>query len=63
MKTFTFILLVVAMLAVLATLGMGVINMARGGDPHRANQLMQRRVLLQGLAIGIFAILLFMLRG
>jgi hypothetical protein len=62
MQTFLTIAIVIAMLAVLGTLAMGIIQMARGNDPHRSNRLMQQRVLLQGLAIALFAALLFMLK-
>jgi Hypoxia induced protein conserved region len=63
MQTLLMILVALAMLATLATLAMGVIGMARGTDPRRANQLMQRRVLLQGVAIGLFVLLLSMLKS
>jgi hypothetical protein len=53
------ILVLIAMLGALGMLGLGVINMARGGDPRRSNKLMQSRVLLQGLALALFV--LFML--
>jgi hypothetical protein len=63
MHTFLLIVLGICMLAVLGTLGMGIIQMARGGDPHRSNRLMQQRVILQGIAIALFAIILFMLKS
>jgi hypothetical protein len=62
MDVFLIILLVLAMLATLGVLFMGVIGMARGDSPARANKLMQNRILLQGAAIVIFTILLMMLR-
>jgi hypothetical protein len=63
MHTFFVILIGLAMLAVLATLAMGIIQMARGGDPHRSNRLMQQRVILQGVALALFAILLFLIKS
>lgn len=63
MKTFFTIALVLALLAVLGTLAMGLIQMVRGGDPHRSNRLMQQRVVLQGIAIALFAILLFLTKA
>ncbi len=53
------IMVVLAMLGALGALALGVINMAKGNDPRRSNKLMQSRVLLQGLALILFA--LFML--
>jgi hypothetical protein len=63
MQTFLTILIGLAMFGTLAMLGLGVIQMARGGDPHRANKLMQNRVLLQGIALALFALLLFSIRS
>ena len=62
MHTFFLIALGICLLAVLGTLAMGIIQMAKGGDPHRSNRLMQQRVLLQGIAIALFAIILFLLK-
>jgi Hypoxia induced protein conserved region len=56
------ILVVIAMLAVLGTLALGIISMARGDDPRRSNRLMQSRVLLQGLALLLFAIFMMLYR-
>ena len=52
-------LIIIALIAVLIVLGIGVIAMLRGGDFNRryGNKLMRLRVLLQGLAI--ILILLF----
>ena len=58
MTQFLTILLAVVMLAVLGVLGAGMVGVARGSDPARSNALMRWRVLLQGLAIAIFALLL-----
>jgi hypothetical protein len=59
--TFLTVLLVITMLGVVATLIAGVGGMVTGAtNPMRSNRLMQLRVLLQGLAIAIVAILLMM---
>ncbi len=49
------ILVLVAMLGALGALGLGVINMARGNNPQRSQKLMQWRVVLQGVALLLFA--------
>jgi hypothetical protein len=36
--------------------------MAKGGNPRRSNKLMQSRVLLQGLALLIFALFMMLYR-
>ncbi len=58
MSTFFFILMIVAMLAVLASLCIGMYFMGRDGDENRkkSNQWMQRRVMLQAIAIALFAL-------
>lgn len=50
------VLVLVAMLATLGVLALGVINMAKGNNPQRSQKLMQSRVLLQGLALLLFVI-------
>ena len=40
-----------AFIAVAIVLGMGLINMMRGGSPNRSQSLMRMRVLLQFIAI------------
>ena len=62
MSVFVTILLVLAMLGVLAVLGFGVASMLRGSDPRRSNRLMQARVVMQGLALLLLAILLLLSR-
>lgn len=37
-----------AVIAVVIVLGLGLVNLARGGSPRRAQALMQWRILLQG---------------
>ena len=56
------VLFVLAMLGVLGALAMGVFNMAKGGNPRRSNKLMQSRVLLQGLALLLFALFMMLYR-
>ena len=55
-------LIPIAMLATLGVLGLGVVQMIRGGDPRKSNKLMQSRVLLQGIALLLFAIFMMFLR-
>ncbi len=60
-----FVLPILVVLAMLATLGMllfGIITMAKGGDPERSNKLMRSRVLLQGLALLLFVIFMMLYR-
>jgi hypothetical protein len=58
-----FTLLIVAMLATLAVLFIGLFSMARGGEFNKkyGNKLMRFRVLFQGAAILIFIILMLAL--
>ncbi len=63
-KTFLIVLLALLMLATLAVLFAGLIGLVRGGgDPHRSNALMRWRVVLQGAALLMFALLLGLLRS
>lgn len=52
------ILMVLAMLAVVGSLFVGLFFMARGGrgDPRRSNKAMRLRVILQGAALLLFVI-------
>lgn len=56
------VLIVIAMLGALGSLGLGLISMARGDDPHRSNKLMRSRVLFQALAILFFALFMLLFR-
>jgi len=56
------ILVLIAMFGVLGVLALGVINLARGNNPRRSQKLMQSRVLLQGLALLLFAIFMLLFR-
>ncbi len=52
--------LVLVMLGVVAILGLGLLNMARGGSPQRSQRLMRWRVGLQALALIIVVAILWM---
>jgi hypothetical protein len=54
------ILVLLAMLGALGALALGVINMARGSNPRRSQRLMQSRVMLQALALLLFAIFMLL---
>jgi len=56
MANFFFILMILAMLAVLASLFVGLFAMARGGEFNAkyGNKLMRLRVLFQGVAVILF---------
>lgn len=58
MRNTFFILMLVAMLGALATLGVGLVGMANGGEFNRkyGNKLMQLRVIFQGIALAMFAL-------
>ena len=63
MKTILVILVAVAMLATLGVLFAGMVGLVRGGgDPARSNALMRWRVVLQGVALALFALLLTLTR-
>ena len=59
------ILVVLAMLATLGVLFVGVLGMGREGLAARvrSNKLMQYRVILQGVALLLFAILMMSAKG
>ena len=63
--TWQYVLLVIAMLAVLGVLGWGLVSMARGGGYNAvwSNRLMRWRVGLQALAIAIFVIIVLASSG
>jgi len=64
MRTVLLVLLGLAMLGVLGVLAAGMIGLVRGGgDPARSNRLMRWRVLLQAVALVLFALLMLLLRG
>jgi hypothetical protein len=53
----------IAIGAVAVVLLLGLINMMRGGSPHRSQKLMRLRVLLQFVAIVIIMITIWAMRG
>ena len=58
MSNVLMVLLLLTMLGVLGVLGAGMLGMVRGGSAARSNQLMRWRVILQGVALALFALLL-----
>jgi hypothetical protein len=63
MHGFLTVLIGLLMLATLGVLIAGMVGMVRGGDPQRSNQLMRWRVLLQGAALLLLALMMSMLRS
>ena len=63
MTTFLTVILVLAMLGALGIVVLGFANMARGGSPRASNKLMQARVVMQGIALVVLAILMMMAAG
>ena len=55
-------LVIIAMLATLVTLLLGIITMGKGGNPQRSNKLMRMRVLFQGAALLLFVIFMLAYR-
>ena len=53
MEIFVNILIALVMLAVVFVLVRGLVNMMRGGSGVTSNKLMQARVLLQAVAVGL----------
>jgi hypothetical protein len=63
-KTILVIVIVLLMLATLGVLFAGLLGLVRGGgNPARSNQLMRWRVILQGAALLLFALLMTVLRS
>lgn len=65
MNTFFVVLIAIAMVATLGALLFGLVTMARGGEgsAQRSNKFMRYRVLLQAVAIGLFALLMLLTRS
>lgn len=63
MQTLLIILAAAAMLGTLGVLLAGVFGLARGNDPERSNMLMRWRVVLQGVALVLFLLLMWLIRG
>ena len=63
MTTFVTVLVVMAMVGTVGVLFAGLLGLARGGeDGQRSQGLMRWRVILQGVALALFAVLLLMMR-
>ncbi len=58
MEIFLTLVLVAAMLATVASLGGGILQMLNGKSAARSNRFMQSRVLFQGIAIIAFLLLM-----
>lgn len=58
MSGFFFFAMIAAMLATLAILAIGMVSMIKGGEFNKkyGNQLMRARVIMQGVAIALFAL-------
>lgn len=58
MSSFFLVLMGLAMAAVVASLFAGIFTMVRGGgtDSRNGNRLMRYRVILQGIALALFAL-------
>ena len=63
MVTLLTILVVLGLLLTLGTLFAGMLGLAQDGGGGRSNALMRWRVLLQGVTIGLFALLLMLTRS
>lgn len=64
MKIALTVVILAAMLAVVGVLIAGLLGMARGDQsPSRANKLMQWRIGLQGLALVLIALLMWIWRA
>lgn len=57
------VLAVIVMLAVVAVLLRGLVNMMRGGSGNTSNKLMQLRVLLQFVALVLILLAVYFNRG
>jgi len=62
METFVKALAIIAMVAVVAVLVRGLVNMMRGGSGVTSNKLMQARVMLQFVALVLILIVVYLTR-
>ena len=62
---YVIIAMVVAMVAVVAVLGMGLFTMVSGKDVsgRTSNKLMWWRIYLQAGALGLFALVMYLVKG
>lgn len=63
MQTVLYHLTTLAVVAVIAVLGIGLWTMLRGSSPNLSQKLMRLRVLLQLVAIVIIMLFVFVARG
>ncbi|MCC6598297.1 MAG: twin transmembrane helix small protein [Alphaproteobacteria bacterium] len=65
MNMFLYLCLAFAMLALVGVLVLGIASMIRGGEFNKkyGNRLMQARVILQGVALALFALAYFVSRN
>lgn len=58
MSGFFFTAMIIAMLATLAVLGIGLVSFIKGGafNEKYGNKLMRARVIMQGVALAMFAL-------
>lgn len=58
MNSFFLVLIIVALLAVVVSLALGLFVMIKGGEVNKkyGNKLMQARIILQAIAIALFVI-------
>ena len=65
MSGFAALLAVIAMVLVVVALFLGLFSMIKGGEFNKkyGNKLMQARVILQGIALGLIAIAYFAHQG
>jgi hypothetical protein len=63
MRAFGILIIVLALLGVLGVLVMGIAGLFRGQSPQRQNKLMQYRVLLQFVALGLMALFVLLLKN
>jgi hypothetical protein len=64
MRVFGTIVIGILLLATLGVLVAGMVGMVRGGqDPARSNRLMRWRVILQGAALLLMALMMSLLRS
>ena len=63
MDTFFKIIAIILMVAVVAVLIRGLVNMMKGGSGNTSNKLMQARVALQFLALVFILLAVYFTRG
>jgi Hypoxia induced protein conserved region len=61
-EVLTYAIVPIAIGAVAVVLLLGLINMMRGGSPHRSQKLMRLRVLLQFIAIIVIMLTIWAIR-